>query len=570
MAVEEDPSFPDGLRGELDTALAELIRQVERVQISEGRLRALLRGVQQVFGELELRGVLRNVVEAAVHLVQADHGALGVIGADGSELDQFVFAGLDEASAQRIGGPPRGAGLLGALISEQRHIRIPHLGQDRRAAGFPDHHPPMDSFLGVPIRVRGEVFGNLYLTNRQSGDFSLEDEQLVEALASTAGVAIQNARLFEEARLREAWTSASAALSSALLSTPLDESLDLIAVRVFDVADSSRVTILAPIDAAHRFRVAAVRGLDDEDLLGATVEHPSDELRAAADGEGAQMGRTSGGAWSDPSRIEVDGRTGPALAVPLRSRQRIWGVLTLARRPTEPEYTGLEASAANRLASQVSIALELAHARAEQQRRVLSDERSRIAHDLHDHVIQQLFAAGLTLQAVAGGMNLRADQERLTAVANQMDDAIAHIRTVIFALSDREGLSVRHKMIDVVAALSSLVERPPTVRFKGAVDHLVGGALAEDAVAVARELVTNSIRHSEADDIRLEVAVNEWALIVTVRDNGGGIAGDRRNGLRNLAERAGARGGSFEVRSTAEGTHAVWQVPLSDQQESRS
>ena len=151
-----------------------------------------------------------------------------------------------------------------------------------------------------------------------------------------------------------------------------------------------------------------------------------------------------------------------------------------------------------------------------------------------------------------------------------MDDAITQIRTVIFALSDREGRSVRHKMIDVVAELSSLVDRPPTVRFKGAVDHLVSGALTEDAVAVARELVTNSIRHTDADDIRLEVAVTESALVVTVRDNGPGITSDRRSGLRNLAQRADAHGGSFQVRSTTEGTHAVWQVPLSSEQEPRT
>jgi signal transduction histidine kinase len=570
MARDEDLTFPDGFRSDLDSALTDLIKQAERVQISQGRLRALLRGVQQVFGEIELRGVLRNVVDAAVDLVQADYGALGVISVDGTELDQFIFTGIDEASAHKIGDPPRGAGLLGALISEQHHIRIPHLGQDPRAVGFPDHHPPMESFLGVPIRVRGEVFGNLYLTNRTSTAFSPEDEQLVEALASTAGVAIQNARLFEEARLREAWTNASAELSSALLSAPLDESLDLIAVRVFDVAESSRVTVLVPTDDERGFQIAAVRGLDDEDLLGATFKCASDGVRAAVDGEGAQIGRVRGDGSSDPSRIDVDGQVGPTLAIPLRSQQRTWGVLTLARRPAEPEYTSLDASVANRLATQVSIALELAHARVEQQRRMLSDERSRIAQDLHDHVIQQLFAAGLTLQAVAGGMSRRADQARLSEVAHQMDDAITQIRTVIFALSDREGRSVRHKMIDVVAELSSLVDRPPTVRFKGAVDHLVSGALTEDAVAVARELVTNSIRHTDADDIRLEVAVTESALVVTVRDNGPGITSDRRSGLRNLAQRADAHGGSFQVRSTTEGTHAVWQVPLSNEQEPRT
>lgn len=558
-----DPlTFPDGPRSELEEALNGLIAQAQRVRGAQGRLRDLLRAVQHVVGEIELSTVLRSIVEAAVDLVQADYGALGVIDADGNGLDQFIFVGLDEASAHAIGHLPRGRGLLGALITEPHPIRIPAISDDPRAAGFPAHHPPMDSFLGVPIRIRDEVFGNLYLTNRQGGRFSEEDEQLLEALASTAGFAIQNARLFEESQLRQRWMSASAQLTSALLSTPLDNALDLIAGRVLDVSGAGRVLIQVPTDDEVGLQIAAVRGDGEQHLHGTRVPLAGTVAQEVLDSAGAHIARGHAGDSSDPSRLSTGERTGPTLTVPLRSRHRSWGVLSLARRPDEPEYSEMDASVVASVASQVSIALELAHARAEQQRRMLSDERARIAQDLHDHVIQQLFGAGLTVQAVAGGTTDPRDRERLTGAVRQVDDAIGQIRTIIFALSSAHGDSVRHRLIDIVAEMSSLLDRPPTVRFGGAVDHLVGGDLAEDSVAVARELLTNSVRHSGSDDITLEVVVDGSTLSVIVHDGGAGIASDRRSGLANLEARARARGGTFDVASGPDGTRAVWQVAL--------
>lgn len=563
MADEEPLTFPDGLRGELDDALNVLITQAERVRGAQGRLRDLLRAVQHVVGEIELSTVLRSIAEAAVHLVQAEYGALGVIDAAGNELDQFIFVGLDEGSAHAIGHLPRGHGLLGALITEPHPIRIPEIRDDPRAAGFPAHHPPMGSFLGVPIRIRGEVFGNLYLTNRKSGQFSEEDEQLLEALASTAGFAIQNARLFEESQLRERWMSASAQLSSALLSTPLDQALDLIAGRVLGVSGAGRVMIQVPTDDGTELRVAAVRGDGEQTLLGTSVALPGTMAQQVLDSAGPHIAHAHSGESLDPARLSEEGRTGPTVTAPLRSRHRSWGVLTLARRASEPEFSEVDASVVASLASQASIALELANARTEQQRRMLSDERARIAQDLHDHVIQQLFAAGLTVQAVAGGTSETRDRERLRGAARQVDDAIGQIRTIIFALSSSQDDSVRHRLIDIVAEMSSLLDRPPTVRFGGAVDHLVEGDLAEDCVAVARELLSNSVRHSGSDDITLEVVVDQSTLTVMVQDGGAGIVSDRRSGLANLEARAQARGGTFDVVSGPDGTRVVWQAALS-------
>ena len=215
-------SFPDGPRTELEEAIASLITHSERVLRAQGRLRALLRATQAIVEQSDLPLVLHHIVEAAIGLVDAQYGAIGVINPEGDALEQFLYAGMPEQAATAIGHLPEGRGLLGALISDPHPIRLTKIADDHRAIGFPANHPPMETFLGVPVIVRGEVFGNLYLTNRGDGDFTEEDEQLVQALASTAGFAIDNARLLAESKMRARWVSAAAELSAAILSTPTE------------------------------------------------------------------------------------------------------------------------------------------------------------------------------------------------------------------------------------------------------------------------------------------------------------------------------------------------------------
>lgn len=538
---------------------------------SQERLRGLLRAVETVVGEIELPVVLRRVVEAAVDLVDAEYGALGIIAADRSSLDQFIHVGLSTDDADAIGHLPRGRGVLGALIAHPEPIRLDHLGDDPRAVGFPAHHPRMDSFLGAPVRVRGDVFGNLYLTNARRGAFSAEDEELVRALASAAGLAIQNARLFDEARTRATWMAATAELSAAVLSTPPDNVFDLLAGRVADLVDGSRVTVLVPIDSSEILRVAAVRGLGDEDMLGTTVDERGTLAGAAMEADGVRVetgprvtDRT------DPALVVVDHETGPAIAVPLRTRQRTWGALCVARAPGERGFAAVELEVLGDLASQASIAAELSRARVEQEKTILGDERARIARDLHDHVIQQIFGAGLTLQSVVPALEGARDRDRVDEVIRQLDDAIAQIRTVVFALSARDGSSLRHRLIDVVAEVSGALPRPPALRFAGPVDHTIRGSLSDDVVGVARELLTNGVRHASADSISLDVRVTERDVTVVVTDDGTGIRGERRSGLANLAQRADARGGALVLDTGPDGTRAEWRVPLGDTEERRS
>ncbi|WP_194395950.1 GAF domain-containing protein [Microbacterium atlanticum] len=561
--TQDDLGFPDGPRQDLDEALASLLVQAERVRTSQGRLRALLGATRAVVEESDLNSVLRRIAEAATALVNAEYGALGVIAPERDALEEFIYVGLTEEQAARIGHLPTGHGLLGALIEDPRPIRLPQMSSDPRAAGFPPHHPMMESFLGVPVRVRGEIFGNLYLTNHREGAFSEEDERLVEALATTAGFAVENARLLEQARTRERWMTAAAELSAALLSSSTETAFDLIAGRLFDVPGSEKVTVLLADETTSTLKIVAARGDDEAELLGMTVE--TDATCAGTivtSGHAHAAGRESA-SDSDPVRICTDGLTGPVAAAPLRTRGRLWGVVCAARGPQQRRFTATELASLVDFASRATIALELAYAREESQRSLLAEDRRRIARDLHDHVIQQLFGTGLTLQAVAGSIAPGPEANRLNESIDQLDDAISQIRTVVFALSRRDESSLRHRVIDVVADLSAALRHPPAIRFTGPVDHAITGPLLEDVVGVARELLSNAVRHSGADRISIEVAVVGDDVTVLVEDDGVGVdEGGRRSGLANLAERAAGRGGAFRVDSRAGATAARWTAPL--------
>ncbi|WP_194411001.1 GAF domain-containing protein [Microbacterium cremeum] len=559
---EQRLSFPDGPRLDLDDALSTLLAQAERVRTTQERLRALLAATQAVVEESDLSTVLRRIVEAATALVDAEYGALGVIAPERDSLEEFIYVGLTESEAARIGHLPTGHGLLGALIVDPHPIRLPHMADDDRAAGFPPHHPHMESFLGVPVRVRDEVFGNLYLTNRRNGQFTVEDEQLIEALATTAGFAVENARLLDQARTRARWMTTAAELSAAVLSSPTETALDLIAGRIFDLPDVDQVAVLLTDEEGTTVRVAAARGRDEALLRGRTFEaHTVCAGKVLDSGRPLAFARSA--ADGDPLRLGDEDWVGPALVAPLRTRARLWGAVCLARSADARRFTPTETESAADLASRASIALELAHAREEGQRSMLADDRQRIARDLHDHVIQQLFGTGLTLQAVATGIPPGPATDRVHGAIAQLDDAISQIRTVVFALSSRDEGSVRHRIIDAVAELSAGLQRPPSMRFTGPVDHAIAGTLAADVVGVARELLSNAVRHARADRISLEVGVIDGAVAVAVEDDGIGMRDDgRRSGLDNLAHRAEAGGGEFSVSSGDTGTVARWSVPL--------
>ena len=250
--------------------------------------------------------------------------------------------------------------------------------------------------------------------------------------------------------------------------------------------------------------------------------------------------------------------------VALPSAEGAWGVIVAARSPGRPHFTAAELGIADDLAGRIALAIELARAREDRQRALLVEDRSRIARDLHDHVIQQLFGAGLALQAVAGEVGDGDVSRRLDSAIATLDESIAQIRTIIFALRphDEAGGSVRRRVLEIAAQCSAPLPRPVAVGFSGPVDLLVTGTLADDVTAVARELLTNAVKHAAADTVRLTVEAQDEAVRVVVEDDGAGVRdGGRRSGLANLQDRAEHRGGTLHVDSARGRTVVVWSVP---------
>ena len=244
-----DATVGDGPHLSIERLMAQLVDQAGQILSAQHRLQRLLDANRTIVSELSLPAVLRQIVESARETAGARYAALGVIGSDGL-LEEFIHVGVDDSTVAAIGDLPKGQGLLGALIEHPEPIRLPHITDDPRSAGFPPGHPPMTTFLGVPIRNRDQVFGNLYLTNRLDGnEFTAEDEELISALAATASIAIENARLYEESRQRQEWLRASGEISrNLLLSEDTDiDTLRRIAVSVKRLAAADVVSVVLPL-----------------------------------------------------------------------------------------------------------------------------------------------------------------------------------------------------------------------------------------------------------------------------------------------------------------------------------
>lgn len=553
---DEPITFPDAPRAELDNALAQLMAQANRVLQTQGRLRTLVRANRAVVSHLELPTVLRTIAEAAVELVGARYGALGVI-AEGGGLEQFIHVGMAPDDVERIGHLPEGHGLLGALIDDPRPIRIDSIAGDPRSAGFPAGHPPMTAFLGVPITVRDTVYGNLYLTDPESGGFSEDDEQLVKALAATAGFAIDNARLYAESFARQAWTAAVADMTASVLGGESPDALGELIARASALLGAQAVFVVEQDPDHPSARVTAADEIGRavaEEVIAATP------VRSAL--EGAQPVRLD----ALPIASEVAGWTpGPALVAPFALADDQPAALVAVRDAGSPRFTAFELERTTALARQAALALELAAARADRQRALLLEERARIARDLHDHVIQQLFGAGIELQSVESALGPGRLAERVDEAVASIDQAIAEIRTAIFALSHQQngGGSLRHRVLDIVHEVGSSLPEPATVSFSGPVDVVSEPGLADDIAAFIREGLTNVVRHADAASASVSVSASADEITVTVVDDGHGI-GDttRRSGLGNLDARAHSRGGALKVDSSSGGTRLRLQLPV--------
>ena len=561
-----DPTVTPGPM-QIEELMAQLIARAEEIMTAQQRLRRLLAANRAIVGELSLPLVLRRIVEAARELAGARYAALGVVGDDGS-LEQFIHVGMAQETAAEIGELPKGRGVLGALINDPRPIRLSHIADDQRSSGFPPGHPPMQSFLGVPIRSRNEVFGNLYLTDHRGGDFSAEDEELVQALAGTAGIAIENARLFEEAQRKQSWLQASAEISAALLTPePGRDPLRLIGEIVKNLADADVVTFVVPAAEPATLEVVMATGTGADSLAG--LNYPAEQSLvglALETGRGVRIGDVQQ-QQQYPVHLTQVMDVGAVMAVPLSGTAGPRGAITVGRLTGRPGFGTADLEMAEAFANHAAIAMELVEARADQQRLALFEDRDRIARDLHDHVIQRLFAAGLSVQSLIPGLSDQGRADRLSRIVDDIDDTIHQIRLSIFQLRDdhRAESGLRSAVLRVAAQVTPVLQFEPTVQFTGPIDTVVAAALVPDIEAVVREALTNAAKYAQASEVSVRVSAGSNHVSIAITDNGTGMGDDpRRSGLDNLRRRAVARGGTFTIESTAtEGTRLSWTIPLS-------
>lgn len=557
---------PSRSRLRLDELLTELLDRAREVMAAQGRLRGLLDAVVAVASDLSLPVVLRRIVEAACALADARYAAIGVLGPDRA-LTDFIAVGIDDETRRAIGALPTGRGILGLLIDEARPVRLANLGAHPRSFGFPPHHPDMRSFLGVPIVVRGEVFGNLYLTEKQGAEeFTEEDQDLVVALAAAAAVGIENARLYQETRHRQRWLAASTDVSSALFET-VDPAVALrrVVTRACDAADADLAVVVTPTGPGAALLVEAAAGRGAEAILGLAVPP-----EASLAGESLQSGqpivvvdvRREPRAYIGPG---VPG-LGPAVFVPLAAPGAVLGVLVLGRRQAATPFTGLDVDMIRAYAAHAALALQFVRVQAERERLAVFVDRDRIARDLHDLVIQRLFAIGLSLQGLERHVDGPVGRDRLAASIDDLDQTIRDIRRTIFSLQSGEAMdrTLRAQLIDVATAASRSLGFDPRLRFEGPIDSAVAPDAVPHVVATLREALSNAARHAQADSVEVTVRVDSDSLELRVSDDGRGFtAGQRESGLRNLRQRAESLGGEFRIDSTpGRGTRLVWRVPL--------
>ena len=563
-------SFPDQPRVDLDRRLSDLVQAANEVLATQGRLRALLHANQTITAQLDLRSVLRSVVDAARELTGAEYAALGVLGEHG-DLEQFIHAGMEAETVERIGHLPHGKGLLGALIRDPHPIRVADIATDPRAAGFPAGHPPMRDFLGVPVRIRGAVYGNLYLTNHPEGRFSEEDEQLVRSLATTAGFAIENARLYRATRRQQEWAAASAEITAQLVTGDESGALALVAERMRGLADADSAFVVLTDDDPESFLVHDVEGGDPNRAEGARRPIKGSILeRVLEDGLALRLDerevREQGFPYSEPF--------GAILAVPLISTSRTLGALVLARTPGREGFEAADLQVAADFAGRASVALELQEARSDAERVMLFEDRGRIARDLHDRVIQQLFATGMQLQGVLGTLPSGRNAERVDAAITSLDESITQIRRIIFTLQSTvhgtQPVTGRQRLFDLIEQLSIDLSIDPSVHVSGPVDSVLDGDLAEDVLAVVHEGVSNAVKHAAAREISVAVKADNRGVTVTIANDGLPLSDSgRRSGLGNLEERAARRAGVMSLTAEAEQTVLRWTVPLRRQSRSQ-
>jgi signal transduction histidine kinase len=517
--------------------------------------------------ELSLPVVLQRIVDLAVQVTGARYGALGVIGEDGS-LSDFVTTGIPARLRKQIGDLPHGRGLLGYLIRHPQPVRVRDIAKHRQSVGFPRHHPQMKSFLGGPVMAMGRVYGNIYLTDKRGAlEFTAEDERSVTVLSAQAGVAIANATLYEEMRLRERWLDALRAVTAdILIGAATDSVLKRIADDARELAAAEIATILSPSGDAGELVVSAASGEGTAALKGLPVpagRSISGDVMLA--GKPLVLQDASRERHAYPPIIKR-GRVGPAIFVPLRVRGQATGTLMVANRRGGRSFAERTVRLLETFADQASVAIEYSRAQADQHRLGLMDERERIAKDLHDGIIQSLFAVGMGLQGTALMTGSADVADRIERAVGELDRVIRDLRNYIFGL--RPGILADRSLDGALRALGDEVRAGSRLDVVVEVDPAAASMLAtrsHDIVQLTREALSNIARHAHARHASVRLSSSNGQVVLAVEDDGVGFdpqSPSAGNGLRNMRGRAAALHGKFRVSSgSGKGTRLRLTVP---------
>lgn len=513
---------------------------------TEGRLRALLGENRSLLESLDTEVVLRRTIDAAVGFFDTREGAVALF--DDTGCAQRVLCRTDADSASVF-----------ASLTREDLTPLTRVERDPRHAGV--LIDGLDEFVSVPLRSHGETYGALYLLGHPGKPFTAEDEELLSALAETAGIALENARLHEELRRQLVWSTALTEVSSALLSEDVSDAVSVVLSRVGTVVATDIIGVVVPDPDSDQLLIHAARGIGAERFEGRRYERAGSLVDRAL--RSGQVVLAPAGAASRSLEAEM----GPNMVLPVVVAGEAICALTFTRSQGGDPFTAADAERAAEFATHTGVAVELARARADRHRLALADERARIARDLHDHVIQRLFGAGLSLQAIAA--RHPSAEPALMEQVDAIDSAIGEIRTAVFALTARPRSAVRsarHRILDVVGEMGESLRLSPQLTFSGPVDLMLDGDLADDVVAVVRECLANVARHAHAAEVFVHITVDGGSVEVAVTDDGLGVAAeaDRRSGTGNLAERARRRGGDFSLSAPSTGgTRALWRALLS-------
>jgi two-component system sensor histidine kinase DevS len=539
--------------------------RVEEIVEGRDRLDGLIEAMLIVTSGLDLDATLRRIVHTAIQLVDARYGALGVHG-QGHDLVEFIYEGINAETRALIGDLPQGHGVLGVLIDEPKPIRLDHIQNHPASVGFPSNHPPMRTFLGVPVQIRDEVFGNLYLTEKANGQlFSDDDEVVVQALAAAAGIAIENARLYEQSQTRQTWIEAARDIATEMLSGAAAGTVfRLIADKALLLADAKATLVANPLDADTPPSDTAELVITE---TAGTLSVPSTQAAIPV------HGTTVGEVFLDrtPRRLDTldlpigtSAESGPALVLPLRTPDAVAGVLVVLGGAGSAPFTAEQLDVMAAFADQAALAWQFATSQRRMRELEVLTDRDRIARELHDHVIQRLFAVGLAMQATLPLARSPEVQRRISESVDDLQEVVRDIRTAIFDLhAAPSGASrLRQRLEEAIAPFSGDGLRT-TVQFVGPMSG-VDATVADHAEAVLREAVRYAGQHVDATRLTVTIRVDDELCIEVVDDGRRSMPNEvSGNGLTDLRRRADDVGGALQVESTPDGgTVLRWSAPL--------